>query len=112
LRHILPQDLKETGWLLDLYAQAVRAELIDDSEATRLAFTGLAQHVLSSRPKNAGGLFHQLLRRHCFHFITQAEEEAAQQLLKQRLYALTKEQVATSTPQRMVRHLEGGGLTM
>ena len=77
------------GRLLGLYAQAVQVELIDDSEATRLAFTSLAQHVLNSRPENAGGLFHQLLRRQCFHFVTHAEEDAAQQRLKEHLYTMT-----------------------
>jgi hypothetical protein len=96
LHHILSQDLKDTGRLLDLYAQAVQAELIDDSEATRLAFTGLAQNVLNSRPENAGGLFHQLLRRQCFHFVTHAEEDAAQQRLKEHRYAMTKERRAQS----------------
>jgi hypothetical protein len=88
LRHILLQDLKDTGRLLDLYTQAIHAKLVDNSEAERLTFVGLAQHILAYQPDNAGGLFHQLLRRRCFHFVTQEEEDAAQQRLKQYLYAV------------------------
>lgn len=53
-----------------------------------MAFVGLAQHVLAYRPENAGGLFRQLLTRRCFHFVTQQDEDAAQQRLKQYLYAV------------------------
>jgi hypothetical protein len=88
LRHILFQDLKDTERLLALHTRAIQAELIGSSEAEQLAFFGLAQHVLAYRPENAGGLFRQLLARRCFHFITQEEEEAAQQRLKQHLYAV------------------------
>jgi hypothetical protein len=87
LRHILLEDLQDTGRLLDLYAQAIQIELIGSSEAERLAFIGLAQHVLAYRPENAGGMFHQLLTRRRFHFVTQEDEDGAQQRLKQHLYA-------------------------
>jgi len=80
-------DLKDTERLLALYAQSVRAKLIGLSEAERWTFVGLAQHVLAYRPENAGGLFRQLLTRHYFHFVTQEDEDAAQQRLKQHLYA-------------------------
>jgi len=53
-----------------------------------LTFLSLAQHVLAYRPVNAGGLFNQLLRRRCIHFVTQEDEDAAQQRLKQYLYAV------------------------
>jgi hypothetical protein len=88
LRYILLQDLKDTSRLLDLYAQAIQAELMGSSEAERLTFVGLAQHVLAYHPGNAGGLFRQLLTRRCFHFVTQEDEDAAQQRLKQHLYAV------------------------
>jgi hypothetical protein len=80
-------DLTDTDRLLVLYAQSVRAKLIGLSEAERLTFVGLAQHVLARHPKNAGGLFRQLLMRRCFHFVTQEEEDVAQQRLRQYFYA-------------------------
>lgn len=88
LRHILPQDLRNTKRLLNLHTQAIKAELVGRSEAERLRFIGLAQHVLARCPKNAGGLFHHLLTHRRFHFVTQEEEEAAQKRLKQYLYAI------------------------
>jgi hypothetical protein len=86
LTHILPQDLQETGRLLVLYAQARQRGLIGPAEADRLTFVALAQHVLTYRPANAGGLFQRLLTRRRWHFVTQADEEAALQRLKRHLY--------------------------
>jgi hypothetical protein len=87
LQHVTLPDLKDTARLLTLYLQSVQAKLIGPSEAERLTFVGLAQHVLARHPENAGGLFWHLLTHRCFHFITQEEENAAQQRLKQHLYA-------------------------
>jgi hypothetical protein len=87
LQHVTLPDLKDTERLLALYTQSLQAGLIGPSEAERLTFVGLAQHVLAYRPENAGGLFRHLLTRRCFHFVTQEEEDAAQQRLKQHLYA-------------------------
>jgi hypothetical protein len=56
--------------LLTLYCQAVQVCLIGPSEAERLTFVALAQHVLAFRPTNPGGLFLQLLRQRRFAFIT------------------------------------------
>jgi len=88
LQHVTLPDLEDTERLLALYAQSVQAKLIGPSDAERLTFVGLAQHVLAYRPENAGGLFRQLLMRRCFHFVTQEDEDAAQQRLKQHLYAV------------------------
>ena len=88
LQHVTLPDLKDTERLLALYTQSVQAQLIGPSEAERLTFVGLAQHVLAYHPENAGGLFRHLLTRRCFHFVTQEEEDAAQQRLKQHLYTV------------------------
>jgi hypothetical protein len=88
LQHVTLPDLKDTERLLALYTQSVQAKLIGPSEAERLTFVGLAQHVLAYHPENAGGLFRHLLTRRCFHFVTQQDEDAAQQRLKQYLYAV------------------------
>ena len=88
LQHMTLHDLKDTERLLVLHAQSVQAKLIGPSEAERLTFVGLAQHVLAYRPENAGGLFYQLLTRRSFHFVTQEEEVTAQQRLKLHFYAV------------------------
>jgi len=86
LTHIVPLDLQETGRLLLLYEQAVDRGLIGPAEADRLTFVALAQHVLTYRPANAGGLFQRLLTHRRFNFVTQDDEDAALQRLKRHLY--------------------------
>ena len=86
LHHILPADLRDTSRLLRLYTQATQTGLIGTSEADRLSFVGLAQHVVRYHPANPGGLFHELLTRRQFHFVTQEEEEVALQRLKRHLF--------------------------
>lgn len=82
LRNISLHDLRNTERLLQLYTQAVKAGLIHSSEADRLAFVALAQHVVAYRPDNAGGLFTQLLRKRHFNYITQDDEDSALRRLK------------------------------
>ena len=86
LRHMTLADLRDTERLLLLYEQAVKAGLIGPSEADRLTFVALAQHVLAYRPDNAGGLFTQLLRKRQFDYVTQDDEDTAQRRLKRFLY--------------------------
>jgi hypothetical protein len=87
LQHVLVPDLHDLARLLLLYTQAVQAQLVDSSEAARLNFVALAQHVLRFQPKNPGGLFLQLLRHRRFAVITQAEEDHARRRLNTYLYA-------------------------
>jgi hypothetical protein len=104
LRHILVQDLRDTERLLQLYEQAVTTGFLSRSEADRLNFVALAQHVLSYRPDNPGGLFTQLLRKRHFHFITQDDEDTAQRRLKRVLYGGASPTLhdASATEQRRV----------
>jgi hypothetical protein len=60
--------------------------LIGSSEAERLTFVALAQHVLSCRAKNEGGLFRHLLKQKRYQCVTQADEDAALRRLKQHWY--------------------------
>ena len=86
LQHIEREDLTNIRRLLILYHHAVQQRLIGTSEAERLTFVALAQHVVSCRPKNLGGLFRHLLKQKRYHCVTQADEDAALQRLKQYLY--------------------------
>ena len=86
LQHIERADLADIPRVLLLYQQAVQQRLIGASEAERLTFVALAQHVLSCRPKNEGGLFRHLLKQKRYHCVTQADEEMALARLKQHLY--------------------------
>ena len=82
LQHITLEDLRDTGRVLTLYAQAREKGLIGQAEADRLTFVALAHHVLLYRPDNPGGLFHRLLTHRLFHYVTQEDEDQALQRLK------------------------------
>ena len=86
LQHIEREDLTDIERVLELYSQAVQQRLIGSSEAERLTFVALAQHVLSCRPKNEGGLFRHLLKQKRYQCVTQVDEDAALQRLKQHWY--------------------------
>ena len=86
LHHIEREDLIDIQRLLILYHQAVQQRLLGSSEAERLTFVALAQHVLSCRPKNEGGLFRHLLKQKRYQCVTQADEDVALERLKQHLY--------------------------
>ena len=87
LQHVLLPDLHDMERLFLLYTQAVKAQMVDSSEADRLNFVALAQHAPRFQPKNPGGLFLQLLRHRRFAVITQAEEDQARRRLTTYLYA-------------------------
>jgi hypothetical protein len=86
LQHIARVDLTDIERVLVLYSQAVQQRLIGSSEAERLTFVALAQHVLSCRATNEGGVFRHLLKQKRYHCVTQADEDAALQQLKQYWY--------------------------
>jgi hypothetical protein len=86
LQHIAREDLIDIERVLVLYSQAVQQRLIGSSEAERLTFVALAQHVLSCRATNEGGVFRHLLKQKRYHCVTQADEDAALQRLKQYWY--------------------------
>jgi len=82
LQHIAREDLTDIERVLVLYSQAVQQRLIGSSEAERLTFVALAQHVLSCRATNEGGVFRHLLKQKRYHCVTRADEDAALQRLK------------------------------
>src|SRR5262249_35775875 len=62
LRHVVSEDLKDTGRLLDLYGQAVGVGLVKASECDRLRFVAAAEHARIVGTKNPCGLFVRLVR--------------------------------------------------
>jgi hypothetical protein len=86
LRHIVPDDLQDTARLLALFEQAQMQGLIGNSESERLTFLGLAEHAKVVGSSNPCGLFAELVRRQCWHFVTDSDEDAAHQRLKVYLY--------------------------
>ena len=86
LRHIVLNDLQDTARLLVLFEQAHTQGLIDNSESERLTFLATAEHARVRGSSNPCGLFAELIRRQCWDFVTDSDEDAAYRRLKRHLY--------------------------
>ena len=76
------EDLKDTGRLLRLHAQAVARGLVGSSEADRLRFVGAAEHALALGTGNPPGLFMYLVRGRLWRYLTQGDEDRAHARIK------------------------------
>jgi hypothetical protein len=86
LSHIVLEDLTDTTRLLALFEQAHTQGLLGKSDSERLTFLSLAEHAKVVGSYNPCGLFAELTRRKCWHFVTESDEDAAYRRLKQHLY--------------------------
>jgi hypothetical protein len=86
LQRVVPEDLAETGRLLELYAQAVAAGLVPASEWGRLRFVAAAEHAKAIGTKNPCGLFAGLVRAGTLHFATEDDTTAASARLRRHLF--------------------------
>jgi hypothetical protein len=86
LRNVLPEDLKDTGRLLELYEQALGQGLVTESEWDRLRFVAAAEHARIIGTRNPCGLFVRLVRGGLLHFTTCDDQEAASVRLRRHLY--------------------------
>ncbi len=86
LRDIVPEDLRDTGRLLELHEQAVEQKLVTSSEADRLKFVAGVEHAkaVGSKPCR---LFAWIAWKGRWEVITQADEDAARMRLKQHFHA-------------------------
>lgn len=82
LKNIQPHHLRNTEDLLQIYGDAVNAGLVSGSEAGRLDFVSLAERA-RAQGNNPGGLLRWLLTNGKFERISQADEDAARDRLKQ-----------------------------
>jgi hypothetical protein len=82
----VPEDLIDTARLLILFEQAYTQGLIGKSDSERLTFLSLAEHAKVVGSSNPCGLFAALVRRQCWHFVTESDEDAAHQRFKAYLY--------------------------
>jgi hypothetical protein len=89
LSHIVPEDLRDTGRLLALFAQATQQGLIEASEYERLQFVAAAEHARAVGEASPCGLFMYIVRNQLWQYITQDQEEAARQRLMQHCYGVT-----------------------
>jgi hypothetical protein len=95
LRHVVPEDLKDTGRLLELYEQAVELGLVTGSEHDRLRFVAAAEHARVIGTKNPCGLFARLVRGGLLHFVTYDDEVAASVRMRRHLYGGIPESMPT-----------------
>ncbi len=86
LRHIVSEDLSDTGRLLELYSQAVGLGQVPSSEWGRLRFVAAAEHARSIGQANPCGLFARLVRGRLLHFATEGDEQAASVRIRSHLY--------------------------
>jgi hypothetical protein len=119
LQNVVPEDLKDTGRLLELFGQAVVEGLVKDSEADRFRFVTAAEHARVIGTKNACGLFIRLVRSRLWPFLTQDDEDAAQARLKRHFFGATlarsagcewpiTEHVGLSADARVVKEVRQG----
>lgn len=86
IRHVVRNDLTDTGRLLELHRQAVEKGLAKPGERGRLEFVSLAEHALTFGKKNPCGLFVSNLKNRRFGFINQTDEDDANRRIKEHLY--------------------------
>jgi hypothetical protein len=95
---VVPEDLKDTGRLLELYEQAVDQGLAPPSEWGRLRFVAAAEHARIIGTKNPCGLFVRLVRGGLYHFATEDDTTAASVRLRKHLYGISSEPRASAGP--------------
>ncbi len=98
LRDVVPADLRDTGRLLTLHAEAVRLDLVGGSEADRLKFLAAAEHARVIGTKNPCGLFVRLVRGKLWHFLTHDDEDAARLRLKRHLFGEPRREEIPAAP--------------
>ena len=82
LRNIRPEDLADTGAVLELYSQAREAGLAVSGERGELEFVALVERA-RCRGRRPGALLAWLLREHRREFITLSDEDGAVERLRE-----------------------------
>jgi Toprim domain-containing protein len=77
--------------------------LIGKSDSERLTFLGLAEHAKVVGSANPCGLFAALVRRQCWHFVTDSDEDVAHQRFKAHLYGANPPTRGSPQPQGLVQ---------
>ena len=98
LQHIVPDDLCDTARLLALFEQAQQHGLIGPGDSARLTFLATAEHARVMGSTNPCGLFAALIRRQRWYYVTESDEDATSQRLKQHLYGQDAQRRPLPTP--------------
>jgi hypothetical protein len=91
LNDVRVEDLKDTGRLMVLLAQAIARDLVGTSEADRLRFVAAAEHAMAMGKGNPPGLFLYLVRGRLWRYLTQEDEDRASRRLKLHLFGAPRE---------------------
>lgn len=86
-RGVVLRDLEDGLRTEELFRQACRLGLVNAGECGRLRFFGAAEHAKRIGSLNHCGLFVSLVRRGLWHFISQADEDAARRRLNGLAYS-------------------------
>ena len=103
MRHIVPEDLSDTGRLVALFETARHEGLVSGSESDRLRFVAVAERARTVGTRNPCGLFVRLVRGELWHHITQDDEDAAQRRLKQYFYGDFEKREPAESPKPPLR---------
>jgi hypothetical protein len=90
-KHLKRCDLTHTTRLLDVFEQACQAGEVKRSEFDRLNFVAAAEHAIVHGTSNPCGLFVKTIRLRRFHFLTQADEDAARARLQRQLFDVQRD---------------------
>jgi hypothetical protein len=85
IRHVEPEDLKDTARLLELYRQAVEGGIARPGEMNRLKFVAAAERALRVATANPPGFFATLVSKGRW-YASLGDEEMAHRRLKKHLY--------------------------
>lgn len=85
-KHLVEEDLEDTGRLLDLFERACEKGIVGGSEFERLSFLGAAERARRKGSTNRLGLFVELVRKKLWNFITLEDEDGARDRLRKHLY--------------------------
>jgi hypothetical protein len=104
LQHLVPEDLRDTARLLDLFQQAQQQGLIGKSDSARLTFVAAAEHACIMGASNPCGLFATLIRHQLWHYVTDRDEDAASARLKQHWYGRASPRRPVPPPGSLAPH--------
>lgn len=86
LSNIKSEDLRDVGRALELFAQAVKCRLVEDSEHSRLRWLAAIERARTVPARNPAGVFLHLVKNRLWGYLAEGHWEGANQRLKVHLY--------------------------
>lgn len=86
LSAIKPEDFKDVARALELFRQAVKCGLTEDSEHSRLRWLAAIERARTVQAKNPAGVFLHLVKNRLWRYLSDGHWDAASERLKIHLY--------------------------